>query len=104
MFFFRFFVSLEEKTNFIIINRLSFLLFSSENELDTTEYNDHKMYEKMMLLKKHNTKLKILLSVGGYTHEDEAESKYKLINIPFCGATSYENDYLFATKIDISVY
>ena len=34
------------------------------------EWNDDKMYPRMMALKKQNPSLKVLLAVGGWNHEN----------------------------------
>lgn len=39
------------------------------------EWNDDKMYPRMMALKKKNPALKILLAVGGWNHENGGKSK-----------------------------
>ena len=45
------------------------------------EWNDDKMYPRMMALKKINPDLKVLLAVGGWNHENGPKSK--LTTIPF---------------------
>ena len=39
------------------------------------EWNDDKMYPRMMALKEKNPDLKILLAVGGWNHENGDTSK-----------------------------
>ena len=46
------------------------LVFSSGHKLTMYEWNDDKMYPRMMAMKKQNPNLKVLLAVGGWNHEN----------------------------------
>ena len=55
--------------------------FISDHMLDTVEWNDANMYQDINKLKEKNPKLKILLSVGGYNHENGKTSKFWSISM-----------------------
>ena len=45
------------------------------------EYNDIQTYKEIVALKQDNPNLKVLLTVGGYTHEDGPVSKFsRMVN------------------------
>jgi len=46
-----------------------FNLISTDSQLSMYEWNDDKMYPRMIKLKEKNPDLKILLAVGGWNHE-----------------------------------
>ena len=46
------------------------LVFFSGHNLTMYEWNDDKMYPRMMAMKEQNLDLKVLLAVGGWNHEN----------------------------------
>jgi len=57
----------------------SFAKLGSKSQLSMYEWNDDKMYPRMMALKKKNPALKILLAVGGWNHENGDTSKFSVM-------------------------
>ena len=55
----------------------------SDSELAMYEWNDDKMYPRVMALKKKNPALKVLLAVGGWNHENGGTSKLPFLKIFF---------------------
>jgi len=56
-----------------------FARLDRENHLSMVEPNDGEMYNRTMALKKKYPKLRILLAVGGYDHEDREISRFSVM-------------------------
>ena len=50
------------------------VIFFIDHQLAMYEWNDDKLYPRMMALKEKNPKLKISLAVGGWNHENGSPS------------------------------
>ncbi|XP_065660309.1 chitinase-3-like protein 1 isoform X2 [Hydra vulgaris] len=57
----------------------SFAKITNYNKLDMYEWNDDKMYPRVMALKQKNPNLKIFLAVGGWNHENGDTSKFSVM-------------------------
>jgi len=57
----------------------AFAKLGRNHELAMYEWNDDKLYPRMMALKEKNPKLKISLAVGGWNHENGKPSKFSVM-------------------------
>jgi chitinase len=57
----------------------AFAKLGRDSTLQMYEWNDDKMYPRMMALKQQNADLKVLLAVGGWNHENGATSKFSVM-------------------------
>merc|ERR1711936_193973 len=57
----------------------AFAKLDRNHQLSMYEWNDDKLYPRMMALKEKNPKLKISLAVGGWNHENGKPSKFSVM-------------------------
>merc|ERR1711962_333640 len=57
----------------------AFAKLDRNHELSMYEWNDDKLYPRMMALKEKNPKLRISLAVGGWNHENGKPSKFSVM-------------------------